>query len=190
MGYQDEEAIKRFLLAVVDEFLTRHEFTNPAKARKGGSEVANLPASAPSSTPALGHQGGAMLPPMTPATGRSLFKMKGLTPSRLGFAQSVEPKSGSGGKIGDSEIGPSRKRSVVGSPQTPSSEKPSFPHNAQTRATTTPQVPLLSTGKGKRTLDWENGGYEIDASGRKRYKWIDEILAVSLLHLAISDVSS
>jgi DNA mismatch repair protein MLH3 len=175
LGYQDEEAIKRFLVAVVDEFLTRHEFANPVKAR----EARFLPVSTPASMLGSGRKGGMMLPPTSPASGRSVLKMKGSTSSRLGFGQSVDQGYRSGGKAENAELGSSKKAPVVEIPRTPNIEIPRLPPITQTPTMNASDVESTSKGKGKRLLDWQNGEYEVDASGRKRYKWIDDILAVS-----------
>jgi DNA mismatch repair protein MLH3 len=135
MGHQDEESNKKFLLAVVDEFLRRHEYTAPSKPKEVSEAPAGTPMMARTALVPLRPASTPLRTPQTPIVPRSVSALSGYRTSRLGFAQSVQ----SAPRVGE-----------------------------------------------KRKMGGEMEEYRLDESGRKRYKWIEDILTVSLiLHLTI-----
>lgn len=186
MGYQDEEAVKRFVLAVVDEFLKRHEYVNPAKtiiqspstsAPISSRELPPMDVERSMTTPMKGD----MPPPRTPSVHRPTTASSQNCQSRLGFASSVgsgsrstyQTKAFTGSASGGSSIS-GRAPSL---PMTaPSAQLPSY---KSTTSTSLAQSAFSQSLGNKRKLETRDGEFEVDSSGRKRYKWIDAILAVS-----------
>lgn len=148
MGYRDEDAVKSFVLAVVEEFLKRYDFMRP----RGSRDTLGTPATqALLSHPApSGHRASPLSQPLTrPGSAPIAGSMQ--PPPITPLQQTPRPLSAMS----------LSRRSQVSTPQS----RISFPQAVQSG---------LSAGL-KRKFDAD---YVVDASGRKRYKWIEEILAV------------
>lgn len=241
MGYKEEEGVKAFVLAVVEEFLRRHEFISTSvNGRRGEDTLATPgvrldPARICAST-------APMLKPRSATLSKSTKRLPAHTPE---LDVPHQRDSGSTAVCKPPDIRSGTPASVSKNPrlyaacQTPkrpystpilkdmlppttplrrpqsalncdvgSYRPPSCPVNAQptgpvsTPATnrmlppTTPSKHLASVLSGSRTArlgfaqsvrsgsgvgEKRKAGraFTVDDSGRKRYKWIDEILAVS-----------
>jgi DNA mismatch repair protein MLH3 len=135
IGHQDEEAVQHFVLAVVDEFLQRHEFVNPAKVSVGQTSMAATAAPA------------------------------GRTPSRAQLVKQPTPL----------RLITTPVQSEMLPPRTPCVSKR---RSAVSGSQSSLGFPQSSGGSSKRKAESFDMTYEVDDSGRKRYKWIDDILAV------------
>ena len=194
LGQNELERIKKFLGAVIDEFLLRHGFTAKTYLLPDQTDPIDRTVSAP-----VQRGSGMLAPPVTPVRAApSLARVDSRVTSPLARlhrrnvsvqtasvpSDPATPRTAESYPEGLDHRAGSRKRQRTDSSHTPRAGTPRSALHTPAKHFDSSDGEALQTPRPRSdhkagTAEELDMSFSVDASGRKRYKWIEDIVGVS-----------